>query len=101
MKLLLAQKELLRRVDDAVPGSQTNLSDGNVAAWATRGIQAFLLIIGAVAVIMLIVGALRYVLSGGDPRATQGAKDTILYALVGIVVALAAVAVVNFVLARL
>ena len=49
-----------------------------------------LFIIGAVAVIMLIIGGLRYVVSGGDASKVQDAKNTILYALVGIVVAILA-----------
>ena len=54
-------------------------------------------IVGAVAVIMLIVGGLRYVLSAGDSKNVTAAKDTILYAIVGIVVALLSLALVNFV----
>ena len=54
--------------------------------------------IGAISVIMLIIGGIRYVISGGDSTAVQGAKNTILYAIVGIVVALLAYAVVNFVI---
>jgi hypothetical protein len=49
---------------------------------------------------MIIVGGLRYVLSAGDPKNTQAAKDTILYAVIGVVVALLAYAIVNFVLAQ-
>ncbi len=54
--------------------------------------------IGVVAVIMLIIGGFRYVLSQGDEKATKGAKDTILFAIVGIVVAILAFAIVNFVI---
>jgi hypothetical protein len=57
-----------------------------------------LFVIGAVAVIMLIIGGLRYVVSGGDASKVQDAKNTILYALVGIVVAILAYAAVNFVI---
>ena len=60
-------------------------------------VNVLLFIVGAVAVIMLIVGGLRYVLSGGDSSQTKAAKDTILYAIIGIVVATAAYAIVNFV----
>jgi hypothetical protein len=60
-----------------------------------------LFIIGAISVIMLIIGGIRYVVSGGDQNAVQGAKNTILYAIVGIVVAFLAYAVVNFVLSSL
>lgn len=60
--------------------------------------NVLLYIIGAVAVIMLIIGAIRYVVSGGDSGAVTSAKNTILYAVVGIVVALLAYAIVNFVI---
>ncbi len=55
----------------------------------------------SVSVIMLIVGGLRYVLSSGDAAAVKGAKDTILYAIIGIVVAILAFAIVSFVATRI
>jgi hypothetical protein len=55
-------------------------------------------ITSAVSVVMLIVGGLRYALSGGDQGSITGAKNTILYALIGLIVAAAAYAIVNFVL---
>lgn len=60
--------------------------------------NVLLYLIGAISVIMLIVGGLRYVVSGGDSTAVQGAKNTILYAIVGIVIAILAYAVVSFVI---
>ncbi|MBI3889826.1 hypothetical protein HY312_04635 [Candidatus Saccharibacteria bacterium] len=60
--------------------------------------NVLLFVIGAVSVIMLIIGGIRYVVSGGDSTAVQNAKNTILYAIVGVVVAILAYAVVNFVL---
>lgn len=57
-----------------------------------------LFIVGAISVLMLIIGGIRYVVSGGDSTAVQNAKNTILYAIVGIVVALLAAAVVQFVI---
>lgn len=60
--------------------------------------NVMLFIIGAISVLMLIIGGIRYVVSGGDSTAVQNAKNTILYAIVGIVVALLAAAVVNFVI---
>ncbi|HXH04804.1 MAG TPA: hypothetical protein VNI82_00035 [Candidatus Nitrosotenuis sp.] len=56
-----------------------------------------LFIVGAIAVIMLIIGGIRYVVSGGDQSAVTAAKNTILYAIVGIVVAILAYAAVQFV----
>lgn len=63
--------------------------------------NTIIFITGAVAVIMVIIGGLRYVLSSGNPQATAGAKDTILYAVIGIVVAALAYAIVNFVVVKL
>lgn len=60
--------------------------------------NVLLFLIGAISVIMLIIGGVRYVVSGGDSSAVTGAKNTILYAIVGIVVAILAYAVVNFVI---
>lgn len=62
--------------------------------------NTMLFVIGVVAVIMLIVGGFRYIFSGGSSQNTQAAKDTILYAVIGIVVALLAYAIVNFVLGQ-
>ena len=56
-----------------------------------------LFLIGAVSVIMLIIGGIRYTVSGGDSAAVTSAKNTILYAIVGLVVAILAFAIVNFV----
>lgn len=62
--------------------------------------NTMLFAIGVVAVIMLVVGGFRYVFSGGNSTNTTAAKDTILYAVVGIVVALLAYAIVNFILGQ-
>ena len=60
--------------------------------------NVMLFIIGAISVIMLIIGGIRYVLSGGNQEKVAEAKNTILYAIVGVVVAILAFAVVNFVI---
>ncbi len=73
-----------------------NLFDQNGIFRTITNVLLFL--IGAVAVIMLIIGGVRYTISGGDSTAVTSAKNTILYAVIGIVVALLAYAVVNFVL---
>lgn len=59
--------------------------------------NVLLFIIGAIAVIMIVIGGLRYVLSGGDAKQVEAAKNTILYAIIGIIVAILAYAAVNFV----
>ena len=62
-----------------------------------RVTNILLFLVGAISVIMLIIGGIRYVISGGDQAQVTAAKNTILYAIVGIVVAFLAYAAVNFV----
>lgn len=58
-------------------------------------------LVGAIAVIMLIWGGLQYVISAGDSKRVESAKSTILYAIIGIVIAILAFAIVNFVTGQL
>ena len=62
--------------------------------------NTLILAIGVISVIMIIVGGFRYALSAGDGKNTAAAKDTILYAVIGLVVALLAYAISNFVLGQ-
>ena len=55
-------------------------------------------IIGIVAVVMIIIGGFNMMISSGDPGKVKKGKDTILYGIIGLVVALLAFAIVNFVL---
>lgn len=83
-------------VDCAKGDDQSSKLFGNGGVFNTIT-NVLLFIIGAVSVIMLIIGGIRYTVSGGDSSAVTSAKNTILYAIVGIVVALLAYAIVNFV----
>lgn len=64
-------------------------------------VNVLLYVVGAVAVIMIIVGGIMYVVSSGDAGKAKTAKNTILYAVVGVVVAAFSWAIVNFVLNRI
>lgn len=59
--------------------------------------NVLLFVIGAIAVIMIVIGGLRYVISGGDAKQVDAAKNTILYAIIGIIVAILAYAIINFI----
>lgn len=63
--------------------------------------NTILYIVGIIAVIMLIIGGIRYVISGGDSKKVTDAKNTILYAIIGLVIAFLAFAIVNFVVSAL
>jgi TRAP-type C4-dicarboxylate transport system permease small subunit len=63
--------------------------------------NTILYIVGIIAVIMLIIGGIRYVTSGGDSKKVTDAKNTVLYAIIGLVIAFLAFAIVNFVISAL
>ena len=63
--------------------------------------NTILYIVGIVAVIMLIIGGIKYVVSGGDSKKVTDAKNTVLYAIIGLVIAFLAFAIVNFVISAL
>ena len=71
------------------------------AGIVTTATNFLLFIAGALAVIMLIWGGLRYAVSGGNAAAVTAAKNTVLYAIVGLIIAFLAFAAVNFVLGTL
>jgi len=68
---------------------------------AVRGILNIVFALaGIVAVVFLIIGGFRYVTSGGNAEASEGAKTTILNAIIGLVVIFLAFLLVNFVLSK-
>ncbi len=74
---------------------------GDFNKFINNVINILIFIIGAISVIMIVVGGLRYTLSGGDSNSVSAGKDTILYAIVGLVVAIMAYSIVNFVIFKL
>lgn len=56
------------------------------------------MVVGVIAVIMIIIGGLKYITSSGDSGNVSSAKNTILYAIVGLVVVALAQVIVRFVL---
>lgn len=62
-------------------------------------INLLLYLVGIIAVIAIIIGGIRYTTSNGDASSVKAAKDTVLYAVIGLVVAILAYAIVNFVVA--
>lgn len=63
--------------------------------------NTLIFLVGAIAVLFLIIGGLRYVVSNGEAKNVEAAKNTILYAIIGIVVAILAYAAVKFVITSL
>lgn len=63
-------------------------------------VDIFSVIVGIVAVIMIIFGGFKYITSGGDSGNVTGAKNTILYAIIGLVIVAFAQFIVKFVLTK-
>ena len=61
-------------------------------------INLFSAVVGIIAVIMIIVGGVKYITSGGSSEKTSSAKDTILFAIVGLIVVALAQIIVRFVI---
>jgi uncharacterized membrane protein YidH (DUF202 family) len=59
------------------------------------------LIVGGLALIFIVIGAFRYIVSGGEPQETSAAKNTIMYAAIGLLVTIGASIIVNFVIGKL
>jgi hypothetical protein len=57
-------------------------------------------IVGIVAVVMIIIGGFRYITSGGDSGSVSSAKNTVLYAIVGLIIVALAQVIVRFVLSK-
>lgn len=64
-------------------------------------ISLLLFVAGAVAVIMIILGGIRYITSNGDQAQVKAAKETIMYSIIGLVVAILAYAIVQFIVSKL
>lgn len=66
----------------------------------TNIINIFSIVVGIIAVIMIVYGGLRYITSGGDSGRITGAKNTILYALIGLVIVALAQFLVRYVIGK-
>jgi hypothetical protein len=78
----------------------TATASSKVDTIITTVINIFSLVVGVVSVIMIIIGGLKYITSGGDSGNVSGAKNTILYAIIGLVIVALAQVIVKFVLGR-
>lgn len=79
-------------------GDGVNDTTSDPQALVKQFVNIFLFAVGALSVIMLIWGGIRYTTSAGDSNKVQAAKNTVLYAIVGLVIAILAYAIVNMVI---
>lgn len=84
---------------NATSAGTSTPTDANVVIKNVTNIMFF--IIGAVSVIMLIYGGIRYTTSGGNANSVTAAKNTVIYSIVGLVISILAYAIVNFVVTNI
>lgn len=79
-----------------------NRSDGETKVNSIVGnvVNVLLMAVGVISIIMIVVGGILFALSSGDAQKAAKARNTVLYAVIGLVVSLFAAAIVNFVFNR-
>jgi Type IV secretion system pilin len=97
-------KNLCQGVNSASEGttsedcSETGGEDNSLKDLATKVVNLFSIIVGIVAVIMIIYGGFRYITSGGDSGRVGSAKNTLIYAIIGLIIVALAQFIVHYVL---
>jgi Type IV secretion system pilin len=79
-------------------GGSTSGGTKKVNQLITDAVNIFSAIVGVISVIMIIFGGFKYITSGGDSNNVSAAKNTIIYAVIGLVVVAMAQFIVQFVL---
>lgn len=101
--------QIAKGASQATPGNGAGGTvDCGAAAGGTEGlgklarnvVNIFSFVIGAIAVIMIIYGGFRYITSGGSSEGVGAAKNTLIYAIIGLIVVALAQVIVQFVLTQ-
>lgn len=80
-------------------GTNSNATvSGGIQNIAAEAVNVFSIIVGVVAVIMIIYGGFKYITSGGDSNHVSSAKNTLIYAIVGLIIVALAQLIVHYVL---
>ena len=95
-----------------IAGIQTGINSAGTGGGLTTGtwtvdsvlqlaLNILTIIVGGLAVAFIVIGGIKYVTSGGDEKKVAGAKNTLLYAVIGLVIAIAARFIIGLVLSAL
>lgn len=94
------QNQINQGINDAAGSNQTTSPETTLNSTVTHVVSVLTVVVGVIAVIMIIIAGLRYTASAGNPEAAKEAKNTILYAVIGLVIVAMAQIIVHFVLNR-
>lgn len=78
-------------------GSGADAGVGGLKELARKVVRLFSLVVGAISILMIIYGGFRYITSGGDSGKVGNAKNTLIYAIVGLIIVALAQIIVRFV----
>lgn len=92
--------QLQNGVNAAAGQSGSNDAVGTVNNTITSVINILSVLVGIIAVIMIIVGGYRYITSGGDSAKVTSAKNTLLYAIIGLIIVALAQVIAQFVISK-
>ncbi len=99
--------DLCKNATDEVKNSSVCQVDGEKDPIAgqegviIRTVTILSYIVGFASVLMVILGGLKFITANGDPNSISSARNTVLYALIGVAVFLSSQIIVRFVISRL
>jgi uncharacterized membrane protein YjgN (DUF898 family) len=96
-----AQDARTRACEGANFGSSSTCSGNELESISKKVANAIIFVIGAISVVVMIVAGFMLVTSAGDPQKSKRARDALLFAIVGIIVAIMAYAIADFVIDQL
>jgi len=93
----VSNSSICESTDDSISGNAIYGPNGVL----TKVANVLSIVLGVVSVFVVMIGGIKFVLSAGDPAKTNSARSTILYAIIGLVVAVVAQSLIIFVLNKL
>jgi hypothetical protein len=93
-----AAQQVSNGINETTTTPGTACNDNGVQNAIKQAVQILSLIVGVAAIIVIILSGFKYITSGGDSAKVGNAKNTLIYALVGLVIAALAQVLVHFVL---
>jgi len=96
--ILTIMGDVLDEIDNSLENATGSSDTASVGDVLGPIITTVIFVVGIVAVVMIIVGGFRFVNSQGDAGQAKEARDTIMYGIIGLIIAIAAFPIVHFVL---
>lgn len=88
-------------INDLIPSVPKITTSSDLFGKVQVIIQALLLFVGITAVLFIIIGGFQFIISGGNPENIQRAKNSIIYSIIGLAIAILSYVIVTFVIKSL